>query len=137
MTPGLTLLILTWVGCVVAGYFLGKYKGQVEAGLILTILLGLLGLVIVACLPRSRQAKVAAAQRQYEIQAEAARRAGYPYPPQPPYPQQPYPQQPYPPYPPQVQQPYPQQPPPGQWQPPPPAGSGEQPYTAPWPGTQP
>lgn len=111
-----------------AGYYLGKYKGQVQAGLVLTIILGLLGLVILAFIPRSREAKVAAAQRQYEIQAEAARNAGYPYPPQ----------QPYAPYPPPGQGQYPQ-PSPGQWQQPPP-GSWEQPPEQPppvaWPGPQ-
>lgn len=141
MTPGTTLLLLVWGGCIVAGYYLGKYKGQVQAGLVLTIILGLLGLVILAFIPRSHAAKVAEAQRHYEIQAEAARRAGYPYPPQQPY--APYPayppegQQPYPPFPPQVQQPYPQQPP-GQWQQPPP-GSWEQPPEQPpttWPEPQ-
>ena len=125
MTPGATLLIFTWIGSVIAGYFLGKYKGQTGAGITLTIILGLLGLIILACLPRTHAAKVADAQRQYEIQAEAARRAGYPYPPQ----------QPYQPYPPPGQGPYPQQPASGQWQQPPP-GSWEQPPPAQWPGPQ-
>jgi hypothetical protein len=126
MTPGTTLLILIWIGSVVAGYFVGKYKGQPGAGIGLTIILGLLGLIILACLPRTRAAKVAAAQRQYEIQAEAARRAGYPYPPQQPY-------APYSPAPGQGPYAYPQ---PGQWQQPPPPGSWDQPPPSPWPGPQ-
>ena len=57
------------------------------------MLMGILGVVIVALMPeteaakaararRQYEAQVAAAQRQYEIQAEAARRAGYPFSPQ-------------------------------------------------------
>jgi hypothetical protein len=45
MTPGTTLLILIWV--------VDKYKGQPGAGIALTIILGLLGLIILACLPRT------------------------------------------------------------------------------------
>lgn len=136
MAPWQVFVILVFWGIpIFAGYHVGKYKGQTSTGVILTIILGLLGLIIVACLPRSDEAKVAAAQRQYAIQAEAARRAGYPWPPQQPYPTYPpYPpqgQQPYPPFRPPVQQPYPQQPPLGQWQQPPP-GSGEPSPPAPW-----
>jgi hypothetical protein len=117
------------------GQAIGKPKGRAAAGWWLGFLLGIIGVIIIACLPRSREVQVAEAQRQYEIQAEAARRAGCPYPPPQPY--APYPayppqgQQPYPPFPPQVQQPYPEQPPPpGQWQQPPPE-SGEPPSPAP------
>jgi len=28
MTPGVTLTLLIWVDCVVAGFHIGKYKGQ-------------------------------------------------------------------------------------------------------------
>ena len=65
------------------------------SGFAIGLLLGILGVVIVALMPETGRAKaaraqrqyqgeVAAAQRHYEIQAEAARRAGYPFPPQPP-----------------------------------------------------
>jgi hypothetical protein len=127
---GLITALFIWVGSIVAGIFLGRYKGREGAGIALTVLLGLLGLLILACLPRTDAAKIEEAQRQYEIQAEAARRAGYPYPPEQPFtPYLAYPpegQQPFTPYPPQVQQPYPQpgqsqQPSPGSWEQPPPA----------------
>jgi hypothetical protein len=112
MSPWQVLVILIFWGLpIVAGYHLGKYKGQTSAGVILTVILGLLGLAIVACLPRSHEAKVAAAAKRMALEQEARMQAGYPYqqyPPQGPYPQQPYPQQP--PYPPQS--PYPQQ---GSW----------------------
>ena len=53
MTPALTLIALTWIGSIVAGYVLGKLKGHVSAGIILTVILGPLGLVIFACLART------------------------------------------------------------------------------------
>ena len=74
---GTTFLLVVWAGCIVAGYYLGKYKGQVRAGLVITVILGPLGRAILAFIPRSHAAKVAEPQKQYEIKAEAARRAGY------------------------------------------------------------
>jgi len=86
MTPAPTLIALTWIGSIVAGYVLGKFKGHVSAGIILTVILGPLGLVIFACLARTYAVKAASAQRLYESQPEAVRRAGYAYPPQSPHP---------------------------------------------------
>jgi hypothetical protein len=118
----LLIWLVVGVGLGIAGWAIGKDKGRPTAGWWLGFLLGLIGLIIIACLPRTREAE---AQRQYLIQAEAARRAGYPY----------LPQQPYAPYPPPSQGPYPQQP--GQWlPPPPPQGSWEQPPPGQWPGPQ-
>jgi hypothetical protein len=97
--------LIGWALIVTAGYHVGKYKGRETAGLVLTILLGLVGLVILACLPKTQAVKAAEAQRQL------------PYPPQYPNPQYPYP--PYQ-YPPQAQYP-PQYPPPGPYPSPPPA----------------
>jgi hypothetical protein len=107
------------------GTAIGKGKGRAGAGWWLGFLLGIIGVIIIACLSPTQEHKVKEAQRQYEIQAEAARRAGYQYPPQPYAPyvppgQEPYPQQPYAPYPPPGQ--YQQQSAPSQWQQPPPAG---------------
>jgi hypothetical protein len=121
--------VLIWLvvatGFGFAGWGVGKGKGRATAGWWLGFLLGFIGLVIIACMSPTQEHWVQEAQRQYEIQAEAARRAGYPYPPQ----------QPYQPYPPPGQGPYPQQPASGQWQQPPP-GSWEQPPPAQWPGPQ-
>ena len=128
MTPALTLIALTWAGSIVASYFLGRYKGRVSAGIILTVILGPLGLLILACLPRTRAAKMASAQRLYESQPEAVRQAGYAYPPQSPHlapDQDPCPPQ----SPPGGWQ---QAPPPGSWQPPPPA-PGREPSQGPEP----
>ena len=88
--------LIGWALIVTAGYHVGKYKGRETAGLILTILLGLIGLVILACLPKTQAVKAAEAQRQL------------PYPPQYPFPPYQYP-------------PQPQYPPPGPYPPPPPA----------------
>ena len=96
----LLVAFIGWALIVTAGYHVGKYKGRETAGLILTILLGLIGLVILACLPKTEAVKAAEAQRQL------------PYPPQYPYP--PYQ------YPPQTQY-QPQYPPPGPYPPPQPA----------------
>jgi hypothetical protein len=108
MEPAQVLVALIgWALIVTAGYHVGKYKGRETAGLILTILLGLVGLVILACLPKTQAVKAAEAQRQLPYPPQ------YPYPPQGPYP----PQSPYPPYqyPPQAEYP---PPPPAPWDPP-------------------
>jgi hypothetical protein len=102
----LLVALIAWALIATAGYHVGKYKGRETAGLTLTILLGLVGLLILACLPKTQAVKAAEAQRQL------------PYPPQYPNPQYPYPPYQYPPpgpYPPQ-----PQYPPPGPYPPPPP-----------------
>lgn len=141
------LVVATGLGF--AGWGIGKSKGRAAAGWWLGFLLGIIGVIIIACMSPTDEYRVQEAQRQYALQAEAARRAGYPWPPQQPYApyvspaQGPYPQRPYAPYPPpdQVQYPqqpyapYPQQSPPGQWQQPPPE-SWEQPPTSTWPGPQ-
>ncbi len=96
MTPGVVLIgLVVALACAFAGQAIAKPKGYPGAGFAIGLLLGVLGVVIVALMPeteaakaaraqRQYEAQVAAAQRHYEIQAEAARRAGYPFPPQPP-----------------------------------------------------
>ena len=80
MEPAQVLVALIgWALIVTAGYHVGKYKGRETAGLTLTILLGLVGLLILACLPKTQAVKAAEAQRQL------------PYPPQYPYPPYQYP----------------------------------------------
>jgi hypothetical protein len=88
--------LIGWALIATAGYHVGKAKGRATTGLTLTILLGLIGLLILACLPKTQAVKAAEAQRQL------------PYPPQYPNPQYPYPPYQYPPqgpYPPQPQYP--------------------------------
>src|SRR5580704_13980430 len=90
--------LIGWALIATAGYHIGKSKGREGAGLALTLLLGLLGLLILACLPKTEAVKAAEAQQQLP----------YPYPPQYPYPQYQYPPQAQ--YPPQPQPQYPAQP---------------------------
>jgi hypothetical protein len=65
------------VGCAFGGYEIGKHTGLPGLGLILGLLVGVIGVMTIACVPRTREAKVEAARRHYELQAEAARNAGY------------------------------------------------------------
>jgi hypothetical protein len=118
----------------VIGLSIGRYKGRPTLGFCLGFLIGLIGVIIIACIPRTQAAKMAAWQRKNALQYP-----GYPYPPQQPY--QPYQQYPpaqgpyqqYPQYPPPQgpYQQYPQYP-----QQPPPPGSWEQPPPSAWPGQQ-
>jgi len=92
--------LIGWALIATAGYHVGKAKGRATTGLTLTILLGLIGLLILACLPKTQAVKAAEAQRQLPDPPQ------YPYPPQYPGPPYQYPPQ----YPP---------PPPAPWDPPP------------------
>ena len=99
MPPGFVLIVMAvTLVCGFAGQAIGRPKGYPGAGFAIGLLLGVFGVVIVALMPETEAAKAARLQRQYEaqvaaaywqyqIQAEAARRAGYPFP--PPLPPQP------------------------------------------------
>jgi hypothetical protein len=103
MGPGVMLMVVVVaLACAFAGQAIGRPKGYPGAGFAIGVLLGVFGVVIVALMPETEavkaakaqwqyEAQVAAAQQQYEIQAEAARRAGYPFVPQPPPPPGPWP----------------------------------------------
>jgi hypothetical protein len=111
------VVLIGWALIATAGYHVGKYKGREAAGLTLTILLGLVGLLILACLPKTEAVKAAEAQRQLPYPPQYPY-PPYQYPPPGPYPPQYPPQGPYPPqYPPPEPHPpqYPPQPP---WDPP-------------------
>ena len=67
MTPWLTpgriwIVVVGWGVLVAAGYLLGRRKGRTAAGVWLTAVLSLPGLVIVALWPRRGPAEMAAAQ---------------------------------------------------------------------------
>ena len=107
--------LIGWALIATAGYHVGKSKGRAAAGLTLTILFGLVGMLILACLPKTQAVKMAEAQqRQYQLPYPPPQ---YPYPPYQ-YPTQgPYPPPgPYPPMPPPES--YPPIPPPAPWDPP-------------------
>jgi len=63
-------LPLMWIGCILAGIWVGCELGRVGATILLSIFLGPLGLLIVASLPRS-----AKAQARFDLDVAAARRA--------------------------------------------------------------
>jgi hypothetical protein len=141
----LLIWLVVAIGFGFAGWGIGKNKGRPTLGAWLGFLLGLIGVIIIACIPKTQALKQAEEQRRYQVQGPWA--GGYPYPP----PQQPYAPYPptgqgpyappgqgsYAPYPPPGQEPYPQQPPPGEWQQQAPPTSWEQPPPPdPWPGSQ-
>ena len=85
MTPGALLIVaIVALACAFAGQAIGKPRASQGQASRLGLFLGVIGVIIIACIPKSREAEIEQAQRQYEIQAEAARRAGYPFPPQTP-----------------------------------------------------
>ena len=60
--------LIGWALIATAGYHVGKSKGRAAAGLTLTILFGLVGMLILACLPKTQAVKMAEAQqRQYQL----------------------------------------------------------------------
>lgn len=88
MTPGQSLFILVLVvACAWAGEAIGKSKGHAGAGFLLGLLLGAIGVVIIACFPKSQEQLVKEAQARLAAEEEARRRMGG-YPPQPPPPPQ-------------------------------------------------
>ena len=93
MTPGTTPLIAVTIFCAIAGFRIGRHKGHPLAGFLLGLLLSVIGLIILAFVPmtdeaRSRQAagKHKAGQEvQRRLDAEQAQQgAGYPSPAYPP-----------------------------------------------------
>jgi hypothetical protein len=44
------LYVLVWVACAALGYVVGKGKNRPTLGLVLGLLLGVIGLIIIACL---------------------------------------------------------------------------------------
>lgn len=75
MTPGEVLVwIVVAVVCGFIGHAIGKPKGRASTGAWLGALLGVIGIIVIALMGRDREAEIREAQRQLEVQAEAARR---------------------------------------------------------------
>jgi hypothetical protein len=54
MSPWLVpAVVVVWGSCIATGYVLGQRKGRLAAGLWLTAILSVLGLLILACWPRA------------------------------------------------------------------------------------
>jgi hypothetical protein len=53
--PTLSIVIpVIWIVCGVAGYYIGKPKGRPGWGVALGLILGIIGLIIIALIPRRR-----------------------------------------------------------------------------------
>jgi hypothetical protein len=77
VTPGAILVIA--VICALAGLAIGRPKGRAGQGFALGLLLGIIGIVIIACLKTSRETLIRQEQDKIAIRQEAeARAAGAP-----------------------------------------------------------
>lgn len=68
------IVIVMAIVCGIAGFRIGTYKGHPIAGLILGLLLGLIGVGIIAIVPQTGAARVERAERRMRAEQEAARR---------------------------------------------------------------
>jgi len=72
MNPFDTLIVLVWViGALAAAFSIGKRKGRPWTGFLLGLLLGWIGVVIIAVTPATRAARVQRERERLEIQREA------------------------------------------------------------------
>ena len=74
------VLLVVALFCGAIARRIGKRKGRERQGLLLGLFLSVIGIVIIACLSPTDEARAADAQKQYEMHAEVASRAGYPFP---------------------------------------------------------
>jgi Protein of unknown function (DUF2510) len=105
----MSALLVLWAICALAGWAIGNQKGRGGEGLLLGVLLGIIGIIIVACLRPTAEVE---AKRQLEV--DQAKQKFLPVGSQSPQPSQP----------PQWQPPIQSQPPPGWY--PSPSGGGSQ-----------
>lgn len=76
MTPAATFVLLLLLGVnVTIGTIIGRYKGRAATGFLLSMLLGIIGVVVIACLPATFEAKVRQEAERQAV-AEAARLTG-------------------------------------------------------------
>jgi hypothetical protein len=55
ISPMSAIVVLVWVACAALGYAIGNPKGRATAGVLLGLLLGIIGLIIIACLKPKQQ----------------------------------------------------------------------------------
>lgn len=66
-------LFVIWALSIGAAAIIGSYKGRTGTGVLLGALLGVIGVIVIACLPATYEIKVEREARRQQIQ-EAARR---------------------------------------------------------------
>jgi predicted membrane channel-forming protein YqfA (hemolysin III family) len=72
MTPLATLILLIWaVAAAVVAYHIGNRKGRPGTGLLLGLLLGWIGVIIIAFVPPTHDALVQRERERLQIQREA------------------------------------------------------------------
>jgi len=73
MTPFGTLILIIWVAiaAIVAARIGSRRKGRPNLGLILGLLLGWIGVIIIACVPPTRDMLVLRERERLQIQREA------------------------------------------------------------------
>jgi hypothetical protein len=69
-------LFLIWVPCAIIAVVVGTSKGRAPLSVAVGVVLGPLGMVIMLCVPPSRETAVRRAQVRLEAEAEARRRIG-------------------------------------------------------------
>jgi hypothetical protein len=69
------VLLLAWAVCAVAGGYMGNARGRMTIGLLLGMFLGVIGLVIILCVPRTHENQVQREADRLRVLAEARRQA--------------------------------------------------------------
>lgn len=69
-------VVIVWIISAIVGWKIGVYKGNAVAGLVFGLVLGVLGVVIIALIPQSDQARVGRAERRMRVEREAPCRLG-------------------------------------------------------------
>jgi hypothetical protein len=65
------VVLVSWALAVLAAYAIGRRKGRVPLGVVLGVVLGWVGVLILACLPRTHARKVELAREELQVRAEA------------------------------------------------------------------
>jgi hypothetical protein len=72
------VFLLLWAFQVIVGGYIGNSRGRMTAGILVSMPLGIVGWLIILCIPRSHENKVQREMERMRVVAEA--RQGYPPP---------------------------------------------------------